>query len=189
MLKRVLSDAAVALRAALRGRQRDPAGERGPPDRIVPPEDKIFVGGKDFKAVGDEFLGHFRKLGGLRSEHDVLDVGSGIGRMAAPLATYLSRTAQYWGIEIVPEGVEWCRQEITPRFPNFRFVQADIRNEKYWPQGRQAATEYRFPFDDRAFDFSPRCSRTCSRATPRTTCPRSRACCALVGAVSRRSSC
>jgi SAM-dependent methyltransferase len=153
MLRRLLGDAAIALRTAVWGSGRAPVRDRREPTNLVPPEDKIFVGGKNFEAVGEEFLGHFRTLGGLKPGHDVLDVGSGIGRMALPLTTYLSRTAQYWGIEIVPDGVQWCQNEITPRFPNFRFLQADIRNEKYWPQGRQDASDYRFPFADRAFDF------------------------------------
>src|SRR5262245_21334527 len=78
MLKRVLADAAVALRTALWGRPHGRAHDPQKPAMPIPPEDKIFVDGKNFEAVGEEFLGHFRTLGGLKPGDDVLDIGSGI---------------------------------------------------------------------------------------------------------------
>ena len=122
-------------------------------DPLIPPRRMRFIGGGDFHAVGGEFLRHFIELGGLRPEQDVLDVGSGLGRMAVPLTTYLSPSAEYRGLEVVEIGVRWCRRAVTPRFPNFQFIQADVRNERYNPEGRFAACEYRFPFDDESFDF------------------------------------
>ncbi len=42
---------------------------------------------------------------------------------------------------------------MTPRFPNFRFVLADMRNTHYNPKGRLFTAEYIFPYDDEQFDF------------------------------------
>ena len=50
-------------------------------------------------------------------------------------------------------GTEWCQQAITPRYPNFHFHAADLYNRHYNPTGRVSASEYRFPFGDRSFDF------------------------------------
>jgi SAM-dependent methyltransferase len=124
---------------------------RGRRDPLVPPRKMIFVGGPLFRAVGEEFFALFRRAG-LRPEHDVLDVGSGIGRMAVPMVGWLR--GRYEGFEVVPEGVEWCRSNITPRYPNFSFTHVDIYNGTYNPHGHLRAADFRFPYDDASFDFA-----------------------------------
>ena len=57
---------------------------------------------------------------GLRPEHRVLDIGSGIGNLAISLAGYLH--GGYDGVEIHPEAVAWCQRTITPRHPGFGFI-------------------------------------------------------------------
>lgn len=126
---------------------------RGVRDPLVPPRRLMFVGDGDFRAVGDEFLELFVRLGGLQRDHRVLDVGSGIGRMARPLTEYLLPTASYTGIEIVGGGVRWCERHISARFPHFRFIHADVHNPTYNADGRQLASRYTFPFDSNSFDF------------------------------------
>ncbi|MBN1309371.1 MAG: class I SAM-dependent methyltransferase [Chitinispirillaceae bacterium] len=121
-------------------------------DSTVPPVRYDFVGGSDFKATGFEFLRYFIEFGGLRPDHHVLDIGSGIGRMAIPLTNFL-KNGQYDGIEIVPRGVHWCQEHITSKFPHFRFHLADIYNKSYNPKGTCRASEYCFPFEDHSFDF------------------------------------
>lgn len=121
-------------------------------DPSVPPIRLDFVGGVDFKATGFEFLRYFTEFGGLKREHTVLDIGSGIGRMAIPLKNYL-KNGRYEGVEIVTTGVEWCRKNITLHYPNFHFHHADIYNKSYNPKGIIKASEYRFPFEDNTFDF------------------------------------
>jgi ubiquinone/menaquinone biosynthesis C-methylase UbiE len=121
---------------------------------LVPLRSQLnFVGAGDFEAVGDQFLKYFMELGGLSPANRVLDVGSGIGRMARPLTKYLT-TGSYEGIEIVSQGIDWCQKNISRRYPNFRFQLADVRNLMYNPQGRFEAAEYRFPFADADFDFT-----------------------------------
>jgi SAM-dependent methyltransferase len=119
---------------------------RKPPRRVDP------NGGGDFLGIGREFRKYFIELGGLRPEQSVLDIGSGCGRMAVPLLDYLT-TGTYDGIEIMKKSVTWCRRAITPRYPNFRFHHADIRNRQYNPSGRLRAEDYRFLFPDSRFDF------------------------------------
>jgi SAM-dependent methyltransferase len=88
---------------------------------------------------------------GLAPHHRVLDVGSGIGNLALGLTDFLATT--YDGLEIHPEAVAWCQRAITPRHPAFRFHRADVLNRAYNPAGTMAAASYRFPFENRAFDF------------------------------------
>ena len=53
-------------------------------------------------------LKQFIDLGGLKPEHRVLDIGSGIGRVAIPLTEYLNEKGSYEGFDVVELGVNWC---------------------------------------------------------------------------------
>ena len=120
-------------------------------DPRVPPRRLDFVGHSDFRATGDEFLGHFVELAGLRTDERVLDIGCGIGRMARPLAGYLGPEGAYEGFDIVPEGIAWCSGRYPP---NFAFRLLDVRNARFHPAGREPAEHARFPYADAAFDFA-----------------------------------
>jgi SAM-dependent methyltransferase len=113
-----------------------------------------YVGGtaEQFRFVGEFNVRRMRELAGLSPGDRVLEVGCGIGRIAIALTQFLE-SGSYVGFDIVPHGIEWCRNKITPRYPNFRFFVADIQNGLYNPKGKVAARDYRFPFDDRSFDF------------------------------------
>lgn len=58
----------------------------------------------------------------------------------------------YDGLEIVKEGIDWCRQNITSRFPHFRFHHLDIYNKLYNPTGTMQSSEVTFPFEAETFD-------------------------------------
>ena len=120
-------------------------------DPLVPPRRLRFVGEGDFAAVGDEYLGHLINLGKLRPDERVLDVGSGIGRIARPLSDYLGPGATYHGFDPDPRGIEWCRHAYRDR-PDFDFEHVDLRNARYNPTGTLDPATFRFPFDDAAFD-------------------------------------
>lgn len=119
-----------------------------------PPPSSIFVGDGDFRAIGTEFLGHLVRLGGLRPEARVLDIGSGIGRMAVPLTQYLARGATYLGLDPTREGIEWCRRTVTPTYPNFRFRHLDVLHEIYNPRGLLRGESLVLPVGDASIDFA-----------------------------------
>lgn len=120
-----------------------------------PDSDSVFVGDGSYRAVGAEFLGHFIRMGGLRPESSVLDIGSGIGRMAVPLTQYLDADhGRYVGIDPVESGVSWCRKAIAPVYPNFAFQHADIAHELYNPMGKINGKALKLPYPDRTFDFA-----------------------------------
>ncbi|MEY2511647.1 MAG: hypothetical protein QOE26_2410 [Verrucomicrobiota bacterium] len=72
----------------------------------------------------------------LPSQDSILDVGCGCGRIATGLTQYLSPTSRYLGVDIVSELIAFCKQFISPRYPNFRFVLLEEGNLTYdwWRQ-------------------------------------------------------
>jgi ubiquinone/menaquinone biosynthesis C-methylase UbiE len=127
-------------------------GITGKRDSLTPPKGKIFTGSGDFIKQGKVFLQHFVKLGGLAPEHAVLDVGSGMGRMAVPLTKYLSSKGSYEGFDIMPDAVKWCNEHISKEFPNFNFKCAALSNSLYTNAGEESAS-FSFPYPDGQFDF------------------------------------
>jgi SAM-dependent methyltransferase len=124
-------------------------------DALVPPKSQIFTGTVDeFRSSGEALVQRLVDLAGLTPQSRILDIGSGIGRVAVALTGYLDRLGAYEGIDIVPSGIRWCQDNITPKYPNFRFTLADIYNAEYNPSGRIQASEYRFPYFDNEFDVA-----------------------------------
>ena len=118
-----------------------------------PPRRLNFVGSHDFQNVGKEFFHYFVNLGGLQPTDQVLDIGSGIGRMALPLTKYLDPGGTYEGFDIDKRGVQWCQKNITPKYPNFHFQYVDIHNPYYNRKGKIQSHQFVFPYADKSFDF------------------------------------
>ena len=94
-------------------------------------------------------------MAGLRPEHDVLDIGCGVGRTARYLCDFLDPSSRYEGFDIMEEMILWCQTEITPRFPNFRFRFAALFNTAYRPDPSLPSAEtFSFPYGDESFDFA-----------------------------------
>jgi SAM-dependent methyltransferase len=122
--------------------------------REIPPwRFRRWVGGGDFTAIGEEFLGFCISLGGLTPQDRVLDIGSGCGRMAVPMTRYLNAQGAYEGIDVWEPGIRWCQRAITGSHPNFRFRIADLQNSHYNNSGTEEAAAFRFPYPDASFDF------------------------------------
>jgi hypothetical protein len=82
-------------------------GRRNP---LVPPKGLWYVGGEEnYRQINEEFLGYFIEIGGLKPSHRVLDVGCGIGIMAARLTDFLSPVGSYDGFDVVKIGIDWDR--------------------------------------------------------------------------------
>jgi ubiquinone/menaquinone biosynthesis C-methylase UbiE len=119
----------------------------------LPLRGEIFTGGGDFLGIGLRFLDHFQTLGRVLPTDDVLEIGSGQGRMAIPLTAFLSAEGSYVGFDVVSSAVEDCKQRVSSRFPRFHFLHVPVRNDLYNDAG-QAASALDFPLGDDAFDFA-----------------------------------
>ena len=155
LLKRLVP---LPLKQKIRTFQEDLQRRRlfGPLAPLVPPVALMYDGPPglaEFKANGDEFLSIYRERCGLRPDERMLDIGCGTGRKTLPLTRYFDGRAVYEGVDITKQGIGWCREKITPRFPNFHFRQIDVYNRLYNPHGTHRAAEYEFPFPDASFSF------------------------------------
>lgn len=125
-------------------------------NRFLPEPDprQIFVGDGNFREIGAEFLGHLVRIGGLQPDDRVLDIGSGLGRIAIPLTQYLSATTTYLGLDPAKEGIAWSQRHVTPTYPNFRFKHLDVAHEIYNPNGLHRGETLVLPVGDRSIDFA-----------------------------------
>jgi len=119
----------------------------------LPLPGEIFTGGGDFLENGLLFKQHFQTLGHLKPHESVLDIGSGLGRMAIPLTDFLQAPAEYHGFDVVASAVEDCQQRIHSRFPHFHFRHVSLANDLYTLEGGSADT-FTFPYTDDRFDFA-----------------------------------
>lgn len=120
---------------------------------LVPPKGMIFTGMGDYVRVGEQTFAHFLKYGNITPESTVLDIGSGIGRMAVPFTGFLTGKGRYEGFDIVKMGVDWCKEYISARYANFNFRHIDLRNDLYNLKTKDTAAEFIFPYPDNNFDF------------------------------------
>ncbi len=133
---------------------------RGRTDPSMPSRSQAFIYGfaghdlrNHFAIAGQTFVAYFKELGHLQPNHAVLEIGSGIGRMALALIPNLEAEGRYVGMDIVPDGIAWCQEHISTEHPNFQFQLIDIYNKMYNPKGHGKAADYRFPFEAETFDL------------------------------------
>jgi SAM-dependent methyltransferase len=126
-------------------------GNRNP---MVPRYSERFTGysGYDFVNSGQGLVDVLVQAAGLDEHSKLLDIGSGVGRLAIPLTKLIVPPGSYDGLDIVQRGVRWCATRITPDYPHFQFTYADIFNAEYNPGGTVKAEEYKLPYDDGSFD-------------------------------------
>ncbi|MCB0643042.1 MAG: class I SAM-dependent methyltransferase [Phaeodactylibacter sp.] len=118
----------------------------------LPPKGLVYTGGGDFLEEGERILKFCQREGGLAPGHRVLDIGSGIGRLALPLTDFLDSTGSYAGFDVIQTGVRWCRDHIQSKFPNFQFQYIELKNDLYRSGGIQAE-QFTFPYEDQSFDW------------------------------------
>ena len=124
-------------------------------DPRLPPKAGTFTGAvHDFAASGEILVEALGSVAGATPSSHVLDVGCGVGRLAVAMSRFLDVNGGYEGFDIVPEGIEWCKQHIVGPHNNMHFTLADVYNKEYNPKGRVQPADYRFPYDDETFDVA-----------------------------------
>lgn len=121
-------------------------------DPMIPLRGMIFIGSGDFKKQGDHLLELVIKYADLKPDGRILDIGCGIGRLAVPLTRYLNANAHYEGFDIVKMGIDWCNNKIATKYPNFRFLYIDLKNDLYNLSTNSEAKSFQFPYSPNSFD-------------------------------------
>ncbi len=117
------------------------------------PDLSICFGGGDYAESARMLLNFFIRHAGVQPHERVLDVGCGAGRAAWGLAQYLNAQGSYHGFDTFPPGVDWCRENLAPRLPNFEFRTVDVFSGVYNPGASTSAESFRFPYADASFDL------------------------------------
>lgn len=89
----------------------------------------------------------------LPADAQILDMGCGYGRIALELATRLTATQRYVGLDPHLDAIDWAAGNITPLHPNFTFAQVDISSKVYNADGTLDGSNFRFPFEDSSLDL------------------------------------
>ena len=122
-----------------------------PSKELMPPKGMIYTGSGNFKQQGEQWVKLFKHFAKLNEQTKVLDIGSGIGRIAIPLTTILQN--EYQGFDAVQQGVDWCNKNINKRFPNFCFKYVNLFNDLYKSDGVDAAN-FVFPYPANHFNLA-----------------------------------
>lgn len=113
----------------------------------------ITGGGVDtFEAISQAHIINLQKFIGIDANDSFLEIGCGIGRDAIPLTKILSPQGSYLGVDIIRPSIDFCEQNITPLYPNFKFIHFDVRDQLHNPSGLRSMGEYTLPLDDHAID-------------------------------------
>lgn len=105
----------------------------------LPPQKLRFMGDDDesFVAIGDRLVVDLRSLAYMGDFADVLDIGSGYGRVAHALLRDHAFRGTYVGVDILKRHVDWCHDHLAN--DRFRFHHIDVQNDRYNPTGTIAA--------------------------------------------------
>jgi ubiquinone/menaquinone biosynthesis C-methylase UbiE len=124
-------------------------------DPGLPPKAHMFTGAPmDFAASGRRALETLCSITAANPSSHILEVGCGIGRLAIAMPDFLDANGGYEGFDIVPQGIEWCKQHIVGPHDNIHFTLADVYNKEYNPKGSRQAADYQFPYEDETFDVA-----------------------------------
>jgi SAM-dependent methyltransferase len=131
-----------------------PARLRDPSRRGDPWQSLHNIGPGDFQRSGAGLMADLVESAGLKPSDRVLDIGCGVGRIALPLADFLTPEGGYVGFDISRRAVRGCQKRFRPIRPDFTFVWLDARNGDYNAGGAIAETEVRFPCADGSVDVA-----------------------------------
>lgn len=88
---------------------------------------------------------------GIEPNHNILEIGCGIGRDAIPLS-YQVTNGSYLGIDIIGDSISWCKQEIESRNPNFKFLHFNVEDKLHNAGGVTKTTDIVLPIEDESVD-------------------------------------
>jgi ubiquinone/menaquinone biosynthesis C-methylase UbiE len=87
--------------------------------------DFVWVGISTF----EDLIHRFR----VRPDWTVFDLGCGCGRLAIPFVRYLKGEGKYYGVDVWPEGIDWCREHL----PEGVFHCLKVEDNYYYQEARK----------------------------------------------------
>jgi ubiquinone/menaquinone biosynthesis C-methylase UbiE len=121
---------------------------------LEPPKGYVYTGPGNYIEIGETFFEYFKQYGNIQPNSRILDIGSGIGRMAIPFTEFLDQEGSYKGFDVVAQGVDWCTANITSKYPNFTFTHTPLKNDLYNLNTNAEAKDFTFPYNNKSFDFA-----------------------------------
>lgn len=112
------------------------------------------VGTGDFWTVGEHTVSLLQKFAALRPKERVLDIGSGLGRVAFPLSRVLDAESTYDGFDTLALYVDLCRKNLGLDPRRFRFHHFDLYSSLYNPNGSIRSESFRFPWAEGTFSLA-----------------------------------
>jgi SAM-dependent methyltransferase len=126
----------------------------GATNKYVPPRGFIYTGSpagaKHYLQQGLSQLDLLKEDINLHPDDSVLDIGSGVGRTAIAISTYLNKNGSYDGFDVVKQGVDWCNDGLGKDFSNFNFKYVPIFNDLY-NTSKLEAKDFKFPYEANSF--------------------------------------
>jgi len=117
------------------------------------PVNSIPIGRRGkFLEKGKKILDIFKTLGKLEPDQRVLEIGCGMGRLALPMTKYLQK-GEYYGLDIIPICIEYCKDNIEEKYLNSHFRLLDVYNKEYNRLSKFRGSDIRLPFESDYFDF------------------------------------
>jgi SAM-dependent methyltransferase len=90
---------------------------------------------------------------GYTPSSTLVDIGSGLGRLATGMLWEFGDDVNYLGLEANKTFFEWCRKNIESQHSSFRFKYVDVVNEVYNPNGKFDGDRIRLPVDNEQADI------------------------------------
>lgn len=109
-------------------------------------------GAETWHVISIGHMDQYKKYCPINLDHAVLEIGCGVGRDAIQLTKHLSKNGSYVGIDIIEPSIKWCQENITPRFPNFKFLFFDIQSQIHNSLGKIETTDIKLPTGNDSID-------------------------------------
>ena len=102
----------------------------------------------DYFVVATHYGLFLQKYAGLQSSSHLVDIGCSWGYLGFALANFLNQDGAYLGVEVQAEATKWSKERLGWLGPNFQFVNLDIHNDYYNPNGEIPRAQIRLPIED-----------------------------------------
>ena len=119
------------------------------PERLV----RLTGGGPEtWDPISRMHMDEYARYCPIDPRANVVEIGCGVGRDAIQLTSLLTPEGQYTGVDVIEPSIRWCSENITPRFPNFKFVHVDVQSDIHNPGGKMRVSEVMLPAEDCTVD-------------------------------------